>query len=112
MSRLIELARHLITNSRKFALFRNLSCPLSYNSNEGHSGQSDFEVPSLPELPKNFKIGLIVGPSGSGKTSILSRHFGYKPGHRWYVEGRKVRSYFEGAEQVQRLQVWLVLLTI
>ena len=67
-------------------------------------GQSDFTVPELPKLPKSFGIGLIVGPSGSGKTSILRRHFDYKPAPPWH-KSRRVREYFEGAEQLRRLQV-------
>ena len=76
-----------------------------------HRGESDFKVPKLPELPKQFRIGLIVGPSGSGKTSILSERFGHTPARSWEVEGQKVRDYFKGAEQVQRLEVRAYLST-
>ena len=76
------------------------------------SGESDFKVPKLPELPKEFRIGLIVGPSGSGKTSILCERFGHTPARSWEVKGRKVRDYFNGAEQLQRLEVMTASISV
>ena len=59
----------------------------------------------MPEVPKKFRIGLIVGPSGSGKTSILRHRFKYKPTDRFPFADRKVCEYFEGVEQLNRLKV-------
>jgi hypothetical protein len=75
------------------------------------SGQSDFSVPELPDLPKDFGIGLIVGPSGSGKTSILRKSFGYKSSRFSLGDDRPVQDFFKGTEDRHRLQViWTELL--
>ncbi len=36
---------------------------------KGHA----FEEPSLPALPKRWRVGLVLGPSGSGKSTVLRR---------------------------------------
>lgn len=38
----------------------------------------NHEVQDLPDLPKNFRILLIVGSSGGGKTSMIKKHFNYE----------------------------------
>lgn len=60
------------------------------------SGETTFEVPSIPELPMDFSIGLIVGPSGSGKSSIL-KQFGKEENHTWEYD-KSVASHFNSFE--------------
>jgi hypothetical protein len=51
----------------------------------------------LPELPMDFRIGLIVGASGSGK-SVLLRELGGETPVEWQ-RGRSIVSHFPSAEE-------------
>jgi len=62
-------------------------------------GETVFECP-LPEIPKDYGIGLIVGPSGSGKSSILDI-IGQTKQPVW-DENYSVASHFCTAEDAQR----------
>lgn len=59
------------------------------------SGESVF-VCNMPEIPKSYKIGLIVGPSGSGKSSILQRIGGNQASIEW-DDNRAIASHFESS---------------
>jgi ABC-type lipoprotein export system ATPase subunit/GNAT superfamily N-acetyltransferase len=59
-------------------------------------GKIIFEVPSLPSVPKEFGVGLIVGPSGSGKSSLL-KQFGTQTKHTW-EHNKSVASHFNSFE--------------
>lgn len=59
-------------------------------------GKSRFTPPTMPELPAEFGIGLIIGPSGSGKSTLL-RRFGEQQPVKW-EENLSVASHFDGAD--------------
>tara|TARA_B100000073_G_scaffold245279_1_gene205826 strand:+ start:869 stop:2044 length:1176 start_codon:yes stop_codon:yes gene_type:complete len=59
-------------------------------------GVTTFDVPLIPELPKDFSIGLICGSSGSGKTSIL-KQFGAEEELQWNPD-QSVASHFDSVE--------------
>lgn len=63
------------------------------------AGSSFFVPPSMPELPDNFGIGLIVGPSGSGKSTLLKR-FGPEQ-HPVWSETSAVASHFKDAQEAK-----------
>lgn len=63
------------------------------------NGSTSFEPPTLPEIPQEFNIGLLVGPSGSGKSTLLSR-FGKVCPPEWF-DGMAVASHFESAGDAQ-----------
>ena len=44
---------------------------LSESFDYDFNGEVTTEINDLPEIPKDFSIGLIVGPSGAGKTTLL-----------------------------------------
>lgn len=68
-----------------------------------NNGNISFTVPSLPPLPVDFQIGLIVGPSGSGKSTLLRTTFGPPAVVPW-EEGKAVVSHFESIEDaIERL---------
>ena len=72
------------------------------NFDYSFDGESTFEVPSIPELPKDFNIGLICGSSGSGKTSIL-KQFGNEETIVW-DRNRSVASHFDSVDDaIERL---------
>ena len=52
--------------------------PFDYKSN----GDTEFLPYQVPDLPKDFGIGLIVGASGRGKSTLLSE-FGQADHHEW-----------------------------
>ena len=60
-------------------------------------GESSFTVPSMPSVPVDFGLGLIVGPSGSGKTSLLAQ-FGAEEDIHW-DQTRAAASHFESASE-------------
>jgi GNAT superfamily N-acetyltransferase len=62
-------------------------------------GNSQFEVPVLPNLPTEFGIGLIVGPSGSGKSSLLEQ-FGKEKTINWDTN-KAICSHFESSIKAQ-----------
>jgi ABC-type ATPase with predicted acetyltransferase domain len=62
-------------------------------------GTTKFEVPFLPELPKEFGIGLIVGASGSGKSSLLEQ-FGKEEDLIWSKE-KAICSHFDDATEAR-----------
>lgn len=61
------------------------------------SGESRFTPPSMPDVPSEFGIGLIVGPSGSGKSTLL-RQFGEDAPAQW-AEHLSVASNFPGGAE-------------
>ncbi len=60
------------------------------------TGETTFEVPSMPEPLEPFRIGLIVGPSGSGKSTLLRRFGNHQPPE--WKEDEAVVSHFEDAQ--------------
>jgi len=62
-------------------------------------GTTKFDIPYLPDLPKEFGIGLIVGASGSGKSSLL-QNFGNEEEFVWDSE-KAICSHFSDATQAQ-----------
>lgn len=63
------------------------------------SGELAFDVPTLPPVPDNYGIGLIVGPSGSGKSTLL-RDFGSEEDIGWGAD-RSVASHFGSASEAR-----------
>lgn len=60
-------------------------------------GTSKFHPWKLPtNLPKDFKIGVIVGSSGSGKTTML-KHFGTEQQPIW-DNNKSILSHFDSPE--------------
>jgi GNAT superfamily N-acetyltransferase len=72
---------------------------LSQSFDYKFDGNSQFEVPKIPNLPKEFGIGLIVGPSGSGKSSLLEQ-FGKEKTINW-TENKAICSHFQSANEAQ-----------
>ena len=68
---------------------RELVVPFDY----AFTGKRIFEGWSKPEVPKKYRLGLIVGPSGSGKSLLLSE-FGKEVFPKW-EKGRSVASHFK-----------------
>jgi ABC-type ATPase with predicted acetyltransferase domain len=66
-------------------------------------GTSTFYPWKMPDnLPKNFKLGVIVGSSGSGKSTIL-KHFGIEEQLTW-DSNKSVISHFNNPEDgIKRL---------
>lgn len=62
-------------------------------------GRHSFEPPRLPELPDEWRIGLVVGPSGSGKSTIL-RAFGGEKEVAW-LDNLSVASHFSSAQEAR-----------
>lgn len=75
---------------------RQLSAAFDYE----FDGVSSFCPPSLPSIPSEFGIGLIVGPSGSGKSSLL-KTFGAEAVVDWSAD-MAICSHFKDAEDAQR----------
>lgn len=59
-------------------------------------GVSKFYPWKKPELPKDFKIGVIVGSSGSGKSTLL-KSFGIEEEPIWFPS-RAIMSHFENPD--------------
>lgn len=66
-------------------------------------GVSVFESPRLPEVPKDYGIGLIVGPSGSGKSTLLREHFGAEETPAWSVDKAIVSHFDSPDDAINRL---------
>lgn len=62
-------------------------------------GTTTFDVPQMPEISRDFGIGLIVGSSGSGKSTLL-KQFGSHREHNWQSD-RSVASHFESADDAR-----------
>lgn len=61
-------------------------------------GTSKFYPWKLPtNLPKKFKIGVIVGSSGSGKSTLL-KHFGEEESPKWERD-KSIVSHFETPDE-------------
>jgi hypothetical protein len=57
-------------------------------------GTSKFYPWKMPtELPKSFKLGIIVGSSGSGKSTLL-KNFGIEENPEW-LSNKSIISHFE-----------------
>ena len=72
---------------------------ISNNFDFEFNGSTYFEVPKIPEIPKNFKLGLIVGASGSGKSTIL-KNFGQENVPVWDAQ-KAICSHFDNADEAQ-----------
>jgi ABC-type polar amino acid transport system ATPase subunit len=59
-------------------------------------GKTTFEVPNMPDLEKDFSIGVIFGSSGSGKSTLLKR-FGVEELLDWNPK-HSVASHFENEQ--------------
>ena len=73
-------------------LDNNIFKIFDYNFN----GESSFLVPTLPELPSEFHIGVICGSSGSGKSTIL-KQFGEEEIVKW-DNSKTIASHFNSQE--------------
>jgi GNAT superfamily N-acetyltransferase len=62
-------------------------------------GRQEFVPPTLPHIPDQFGIGLIVGPSGSGKSTILQT-FGGESEVQWN-QNKSVASHFNSADEAR-----------
>ena len=49
----------------------NITKDISRLFDYGFDGVSTTEIPDMPKVPENFRLGLIVGPSGSGKSTLM-----------------------------------------
>ena len=72
---------------------------LSQSFDYKFDGNSQFEVPKIPNLPTEFGIGLIVGSSGSGKSSLLEQ-FGKEKTINWN-QNKAICSHFESSDEAQ-----------
>ena len=59
-------------------------------------GKSEFYPWKKPNLPTDFRIGVIVGSSGSGKSTLL-KEFGTEESPIWFPE-RAIVSHFENPD--------------
>lgn len=57
------------------------------------------EIPSLPQIPKIFSIGLLVGSSGSGKSTLL-KNFGSEVKHTWDNK-KAIVSHFDNTKDAE-----------
>ena len=73
---------------------------VSRNFDYDFNGISECAVPTLLELPTDFKIGLIVGPSGSGKSTML-KLFGEEKAPQWH-DNKAIVSHFNDADDAQK----------
>jgi ABC-type lipoprotein export system ATPase subunit len=73
-------------------LLQELVEPFDYATD----GTSEFYPYELPDLPKDFSIGLIVGASGSGKSSLLAE-FGELTQHQW--DSRAIADHFDTSQE-------------
>lgn len=67
-----------------------------------YDGLSKFYPWQLPEMPKTFKLGVIVGSSGSGKTNLL-RQFGNESIMMWARKGSIIGHFKSPEEGMARL---------
>ena len=65
-------------------------------------GKSTFQPPTLPDVPKDFRVGVLVGPSGSGKTTILKSNFNLPHAIEW-TDGAPISTYFDSSDGRERL---------
>jgi len=73
-------------------------------------GTSKFYPWELPNLPNNYKLGVIIGSSGSGKSTLL-KNFGHEELPIW--EGHKsIISHFESPDEAINKMGAVVLNTI
>ena len=72
---------------------------VSSNFDYEFTGTSECTVPTLPKLPTDFGIGLIVGPSGSGKSTML-RLFGEETTPNW-EDDKAIVSHFDSPNDAQ-----------
>lgn len=59
-------------------------------------GYSEFQIPQIPTLPKEYNLGVIVGSSGSGKSSLLNQ-FGKEEEITWDRD-KSLASHFESVD--------------
>jgi len=74
------------------SITKGVSQPFEYK----FDGSRTFTGWEKPEVPSNFRLGLIVGPSGSGK-SLLLKEFGKETDPRW-TKGESVASHFRDVD--------------
>lgn len=77
------------------AIASELASAFDYN----FDGSQVFKVPSMPDIPRDFGIGLIVGPSGSGKSTLLNNLGAFK--HIDWHTNKAVASHFDSAEDAR-----------
>lgn len=65
-------------------------------------GVSTFKLPHLPQVPREFGIGLIYGSSGSGKSTLLKR-FGKEDKHDWHKDKAVISHFVTPEDAVERL---------
>jgi len=66
------------------------------NFDYSFEGNTSFHVPLIPDIPKEFNIGVICGSSGSGKSSIL-KTFGSEEVIKW-DRNTSIASHFDNVE--------------
>jgi len=64
------------------------------------TGRSEFTTWTMPSVPSNFGVGVIVGDSGTGK-SLLLKEFGDPETLKWQKR-KAVASHFKNPEQAQK----------
>jgi len=69
---------------------------ISTNFDYEFTGESFFKPYDKPDLPEDFRIGLIVGSSGSGKSTLLSE-FGEEEIPAWNPD-MAICSHFESSD--------------
>ena len=70
---------------------------LSHAFDYDFNGESYFDVPEIPNKPKDFNIGLLVGNSGSGKSLLLDT-FGKEKKIKW-DNNKAVISHFDNPDE-------------
>lgn len=66
------------------------------------TGESEFTGWEKPDLPNDFKLGLIVGPSGSGKTLLLNQ-FGKEATPVWNPDKAIISHFSTPTEAIDKL---------
>lgn len=77
----------------------SIAAELAQSFDYDFDGTHTFNPPIMPDLPKDFGIGLIVGPSGSGKSTVLSR-LGEEMVFQWDTN-KAIASHFSSAAEAR-----------
>lgn len=77
----------------------DITSELSKSFDYQFNGTSEFIAPELPDIPKEYGIGIIIGASGSGKSTILKR-FGIEKEIIWNPN-KAICSHFQSAQDAQ-----------
>ena len=95
-TKLHKKAQALSSTVTVSALAAELVKSYDYNA----TGVTSFTPFEMPELPNDFKLGVIVGASGSGKSTLL-KDFGETQAHAW--TDKAICDHFDSPKQAEDL---------